>query len=342
MANPSSPRDEPVGLERRQQARLASAAATRKVRSAGAVGVAVVLLGAATFARADWRNRLAAAERLAEGQRAEVREAARLRAVAAEVPTVSKDVDAAIESTSAINSPGDLAGKVAELTALRKRLDRFNGLKPVPPEVVQGKKRLDGVIALLTDTLEATTAVAVAVSAAADADQRVAAGAWLEADALYANAVAGWGTHPERMNAVRIKGDDGKVKAPDPAAEKAKVERKRQRIAIQVRTATAAKELALKKEEQEKREAATLATVCGPQPACSSWDGECVGIASALKDVAGDPSAVTVSKCSAPVLTKDKCWVTTCDVRGKNAFGGMVRSRRRFSISALGVSDILR
>jgi hypothetical protein len=92
--------------------------------------------------------------------------------------------------------------------------------------------------------------------------------------------------------------------------------------------------------KQEKALVEAYAALCGPEPLRSAWDGECVGVESALRQVAHDPGSIDVENCSPPKLTTDNCWVTTCSVRGKNAFGALVRSDKTFSISTLGVSEL--
>lgn len=92
--------------------------------------------------------------------------------------------------------------------------------------------------------------------------------------------------------------------------------------------------------EQEKAAAEAYIALCGLEPTCGGWDGECVGIEGALKEVAHDPRSIDVENCSTPKLTADNCWVTTCSVRGKNAFGALVRSDKTFSISTLGIFEL--
>lgn len=90
--------------------------------------------------------------------------------------------------------------------------------------------------------------------------------------------------------------------------------------------------------QQQTREA--YATLCGPKPEVSGWDGEVIGIARALKKVAHDPDSIDVENCTEPVLSEKHCWITSCNVRGKNMFGGKILQRRRFSLSKLGIEDL--
>lgn len=80
--------------------------------------------------------------------------------------------------------------------------------------------------------------------------------------------------------------------------------------------------------------------VCSREPYRSDWDGEYGTVESAVKRAAHDPSSIDVLNCTQAVLYRDQCWVTTCEVRGKNAFGAKVLEQRRFSISNVGVEEI--
>ncbi|HJQ40639.1 MAG TPA: hypothetical protein VKB93_26135 [Thermoanaerobaculia bacterium] len=102
------------------------------------------------------------------------------------------------------------------------------------------------------------------------------------------------------------------------------------------------REIAARAEKQRKqeREAQALLAICGEKPVIGSWDGGIYQIESALKKVAHDPSSIDVENCTEPLLYRDSCWVTTCNVRGKNAFGALVLDRKRFSISNLGVEEL--
>lgn len=73
---------------------------------------------------------------------------------------------------------------------------------------------------------------------------------------------------------------------------------------------------------------------CGTAPALSPWDGELIGSESYLGRSAHDPDSIDVEHCTVPSLTVNTthCWVSTCDVLGRNAFGAMVRSRMQFEV----------
>ena len=75
---------------------------------------------------------------------------------------------------------------------------------------------------------------------------------------------------------------------------------------------------------------------CGAAPSLSAWDGELIGSEFFVQQTAHDPDSIDVERCTPPSLTvdTDHCWVTTCDVLGRNGFGAMIRSRMQFEVRA--------
>lgn len=105
------------------------------------------------------------------------------------------------------------------------------------------------------------------------------------------------------------------------------IERRRRSIRRNVQRAT--RELA----ERQAR-----ALLCGDTPpVVGGWDGELVGSEAYMRRSAHDPDSVDVENCTAPVLTRNFCWVSRCQVRGKNAFGAMVLNTMAFSVGRAGI-----
>lgn len=77
---------------------------------------------------------------------------------------------------------------------------------------------------------------------------------------------------------------------------------------------------------------AARAQRCGPTPVLGVWDGELIGSESFLQRGAHDPGSIDVEHCTRPQLT-NRCWVSTCDVRGRNAFGALVLNEYEFIIA---------
>jgi hypothetical protein len=97
---------------------------------------------------------------------------------------------------------------------------------------------------------------------------------------------------------------------------------------------------AQRKEKQKEGAEQAAPSSVRPEADLRGFDGECSGIERALKRVAHGPGSIDVENCTDPQLTREKCWVTRCGVRGRNAFGGMILQRKVFSMSKLGVEEI--
>jgi hypothetical protein len=88
-----------------------------------------------------------------------------------------------------------------------------------------------------------------------------------------------------------------------------------------------------------------LSAMCGNSPpSVGGWDGELIGSEQYVQRTAHDPESIDVENCTQPVLTRQLCWTSVCDVRGRNAFGAMVLNRLRFSVgrnnSILGTENV--
>lgn len=84
---------------------------------------------------------------------------------------------------------------------------------------------------------------------------------------------------------------------------------------------------------QQVEERALIETCGGEQPVLGPWDGELVGSENYLRRSAHDPDSIDVERCTPPVLVnRVQCWVTRCQVRGRNAFGAQVLNIVEFSV----------
>lgn len=311
-----------------------------KIASLAAVMLGtLVVIGAGLSYRATQEREAQESASAAEAQRQIAEKEARIQALISEVPAAVQEIDTALDVT-ALGTVQDASLKERELTTLSGNLSRFGELQPTPPAIAERQAKLARTIDVLKGFQQTVLAANEAIAATQAGDERATAGAWLEADDLYVKAIDLWSKHPDMMAALKMPDKNGKPTNINSVAEVANVERKRQRIALNVGRERTRIEAATRKGEQEKAAAEALAALCGQKPICGGWDGECVGIESALKRVAHDPDSIDVESCTDPVLTKDNCWVTSCNVRGKNAFGALILNRKRFSLSALGVSEL--
>jgi hypothetical protein len=89
------------------------------------------------------------------------------------------------------------------------------------------------------------------------------------------------------------------------------------------------------KREEDARQAAAAALkeTCGEVPLVSAWDGSIPIVERHLRSSAHDPDSIEVSECTTPVLNDAVCWVSTCKVRGNNAFGGKILQIMRFAMT---------
>lgn len=85
------------------------------------------------------------------------------------------------------------------------------------------------------------------------------------------------------------------------------------------------------REAKEREERTELLDYCGKPPKRNDSDG-IDDVASFVRQTAHDPDSIEVSDCSVFILDERKCWVTTCNVRGKNAFGAKILNRQTFSL----------
>lgn len=74
---------------------------------------------------------------------------------------------------------------------------------------------------------------------------------------------------------------------------------------------------------------------CGPLPKPSAWDGIPRGLKRYFERRANDPDSVEFVGCT-DVAKNDppRCWMVTCDVRAKNAFGAKILRRFVFRKNA--------
>jgi hypothetical protein len=96
--------------------------------------------------------------------------------------------------------------------------------------------------------------------------------------------------------------------------------------------AVAQRQRAIRSDVRAAAEQQALAEVCGSAPSVGGWDGELIGSEAYMRRTAHDPGSIDVENCSSPILTRRQCWLSVCQVRGRNAFGAMVLNRVRFSV----------
>jgi hypothetical protein len=302
------------------------------------IAIIAIVLTTLSLRAAHQRQVLVAAHN-AEVARNLAKQRAHLEGLRGEIPGTVEAVNAALGSVAGISTPQEASVLHGQLTSLKAGLGRFNELQPQPVEIGKVASNLEISIKSLEDLQSTYAAATEAMTATRNADELVTKREWIEADDLYAKAIELWSTHPDLMSTIKMPDANGKQATPNPALEKVNVEAKRLRIAARVAGERARLEAARKREAKEEADQAAFAARCGAKPNCGGFHDECIGIENALKRTANDPSSIEVSHCIEPVLTRDHCWVTTCDVRGKNGFGALILLRKQFSMSRQSIQE---
>jgi hypothetical protein len=90
------------------------------------------------------------------------------------------------------------------------------------------------------------------------------------------------------------------------------------------------------KEQKAVDEIVALAERCGDKPGWS-FHGGLVIVDLYMQQTAHDPDSIQSEQCTDPVLT-DRCWRSSCLVRGRNVFGALVANQYTFYIGADSIS----
>jgi hypothetical protein len=199
----------------------------------------------------------------------------------------------------------------------------------VTSEVTDAQTKLKGA----ADLLSAIDAVDTGIQ---EGRKHAAAHEWVLADTAYASAlgsIQSVGAAPEGLKPFVPSSFNADKKAREVGMLRANISG-----AVAAEKRRAENEEAKRQAEQQKQ--ALYAALCGEKPTVSGWDGSLIGLESALKETANDPDSIDVKNCTQPLLSSENCWVSTCDVRGKNAFGAKILKRMTFSHSQAGYQEL--
>jgi len=252
----------------------------------------------------------------------------------AEAPAKATEWSASLKKVSddiaSIKTNADLHARQAELTALRDQSKQWlDQLDTKPPVAVAAESEIESTLGRLQPTTDFVDGVAAFETAFQNAKALIAKHSWIEADEALDDAL-------RRLSALEAVDPSFRAFVAggfDPDRKKTQVAASKAGIAgvVAAEKKRAAAEEAARVAEQ------AYAKLCGEAPSISSWDGAWTGLESTIKESANDPSSIDVSNCTQPILTKDKCWLSTCNVRGKNGFGALILQRQTWSYSkALG------
>jgi hypothetical protein len=97
-------------------------------------------------------------------------------------------------------------------------------------------------------------------------------------------------------------------------------------------------------EAQQQQPSPPTDPICGRKPKQSGWSGMVYAAEGYIKEHMHDPDSYEGVGCTDPALT-NRCWVTVCQYRGKNAFGAIVLNQTRFiigrSVDAPSLGDVI-
>lgn len=305
------PKPAPVVLSDEERERLKEKHRKQAVFIAlgmGLLAVLVLMNGLLTNYQEDQERKAQAAEMEKLQQEQREREQARTAELVENLPAATAALQANFAAFDTAAARGDFVAAKSALSEAKAVLRPYRELK----EPVQEAQNL-------IEGLETRKALAGIDAAIQKADEAASAKRWIAADDEYSRASGS-------LSAL----DQGAMHEKVVAALAGRIERGQKRIASKVKTA---------REERAQLEA--LKATCGKKPERSAWDGEIVGLESAVKRTAHDPGSIDIENCTEPVLT-EACWRTTCQVRGKNAFGAQVLNSMTFLVvNRNGIAEVL-
>lgn len=329
-----------------------------------------VLLG--SLALAVWCPAMAllgfvAAEQSAESAR--ITQARAAEAAAAHLAALQQSVPARVEAVRATLSrlPELLESTdVAALDAAAAQLQPLRQLTPPPPELVE----LDAQLAAAFEQVRragAERALARAEGQAARGDWSAAQSALAEGERYLAPLgqeatslrergapiAAQAAVHARRLNAIatataaldadyadaveKEEALDGQLEALDAvdAAAREGHERELRDMRRRVERARRSNHASAERLRRERIMHLARLALCGDAPTVGGWDGELLGAEHFIARSAHDPDSIDVENCTTPALAvnRNHCWLSTCDVLGRNAFGAMIRNRMQFEVS---------
>ncbi len=307
---------------------VGAAKASRGVHLSSAVGelvlatVVFVCTGAGASSRSDRERKetdRVAAVKTEETRKATVAHNDNLRAHSSEA--ISRATRIVSDAKGALQK-GDYAGAQGYVDAANEIIGPYQKLNPPVRQMMS----------LFAEAHEVETnasALGAVKKALSDGPAKLAEAAASAKDKEY---IAADKIYGELVSALVVPaGAEEFVPASDVKKLRTQVEAKRRAIAAGV-----------KKEEAQIAAAEVYVTLCGERPVLSPWDGEVIGLERHIKETANDPDSIDAEKCTNPVMTEKHCWVSTCNVRGKNGFGALILLRKTYSFSKLGIEEVRR
>jgi hypothetical protein len=300
-----------------------------------AIGVVFLTIGCSRLV-AGWVQDLSAAREARALEQAKQLHQADLRS---QIPTKVAEWQSKLsQAKTAAEAPTFDDGRIATVDRVTADITAFTSdlAPPWPPDLSQLKSQAAAVREECVARLEFEHALVDVRQQIQEAKQQATARQWVAADQAYGAAL-------QDLDSL-AKAAPWLTKFLPTGFEIASKQKEVAALRSQIAGPVAAEKQRAEKAEaarqaKEAKEAA-YAELCGERPVLSAWDGELIGVAYVLKESANDPDSIDVKNCTSPMLSSDNCWISTCDVRGKNGFGAKILKRMTFSKSKLGFSQI--
>ena len=305
-------------------------------RASGVLAGGLFLASGAGGAFAHHEATIALEKHEADSQRAVQAAAAHRHNLEGALPGNLAELDSSMSAAMA-RAPGDLVGGSTDLKVTCAKVDALVASMgaPTPDALGSARQKCGG----FASDLDARTA---AVEHAGVVDADLAAAKALAKSSKWIDAASQLDSVDANLDLIEPASPSARAALPrgfDLEARRTAAKALRTRIAAPLAQAKAKLARDEAKQKAAENEAATYRLLCGERPTRSSWDGEIVGVESALKETAHDPDSIDVSNCSVPELTSDQCWTYSCNVRGKNMLGALIFQRLSFRQTALGLEQ---
>lgn len=294
------------------------------------IGAFLLFAGASTHLHEFQRQKAAEGARIAAEERRKTQESELVTnapAIATEIGRKVKAAVAALDKND-VKEAERLSGEASD------QLSRYRTVVPVPAAIAAASTGSRPELDRISSAAKALAAGEQAARLAQAGDEKVRAKDFVGADEDYRHAQESYASVPSDAQHYANTSYDATSVAQRYNSNKrnADAEGKRQALAAAAEEKRKARQE--KRRAKQQAELAAVEAVCGSKPTQSAWDGFVLAAKHYLEDHLNDPDSFKAVGCTEPSLTKSSCWVTKCQFRAKNAFGGMIVQTMQFSIGA--------
>ena len=241
------------------------------------------------------------------------------------------ETNQAITKARALLAVHDWTAAKSALVAVKGTVDSYDRLSPPVVQMAEPLRQIHEIVEDF-DKIEAVLAeLAGGPGHLAEATSKIGAGEYLAADKIFETLLSNLIVNERRDN---LLSSSGLKKFRDTVAAR------RRAIAGKVERQRKAERKAEAAREAEEAARRLVLEICGGPPKVFGYRNEIAGqyqdvgqidAVYFLKKLSGDPDSVQVRDCTAPMMVPDHCWVSSCNIRGQNAFGAVVLRRMMIS-----------